>query len=142
MQNDNNRKLKKNMKNFILTLVIFFGGFTIAQAQPGGGDKEEKIEALYVAYMTKQLTLTADEAQKFWPVHAQYTNELKAISSTTNELDRQQASLNIKKKYEDRFIKILGAERTNNFFQTDGEFRKRMIDRLKKLREQRGRGNN
>ena len=127
------------MKNFILTLIIFFGGMTLAHAQPGGGgDREQKIEALYVAYITKEINLTGAEAQQFWPVHAQYSAEMKATNTNTNELERQQAGLNIKKKYQDRFIKIIGQERTNTFFKTDGEFRKRMVDRLKKLREQRG----
>ena len=110
-------------------------------AQPGGGgNKSEKVEALYVAYMTKQLNLTEDEAQKFWPIHTQYDNELKAVERNNNELERQQNALNVKKKYQDRFIKVLGADRTNEFFRNDAEFRKRMIERLKAIKEKRNDG--
>jgi hypothetical protein len=121
------------MKHFILYLFLLTG--FAAQAQPGGANREEKIYALYVAYMTRELNLTEDDAQKFWPVHAQYDNEIRAIK-IENEIDRQQAILNIKKKYQDRFIKILGADRTNNFFVKDGEFRKKLIERLKNMRQQ------
>ena len=105
----------------------------MVQAQPGRGG--EKVQALYIAYVTKQLNLTPDEAQKFWPLHAQYDNEISALSPSMNELDRQQASLNIKKKYQDRFISIIGSDRTNNFFKVDMEFRAKMIERLRKMRQ-------
>ena len=90
--------------------------------------------------MTKQLNLTEDEAQKFWPIHTQYDNELKAVERNNNELERQQNALNVKKKYQDRFIKVLGADRTNEFFRNDAEFRKRMIERLKAIKEKRNDG--
>ncbi len=121
------------MKKFILSLVIF-AGFA-AQAQPGN-DRQEKVEALYVAYMTRELNLTEEDAQKFWPVHSQFDNEIRALRMESSELDRQQAVLNIKKKYQDRFTRILGATRTNDFFVKDGEFRKKLVERLKKMRQQ------
>lgn len=123
------------MKKFLLTISIFICSVSLAQAQPDPAKREEKIQALYIAYLTQQLKFTEDEAQKFWPVHAQYDNEIKAVREDLNELDRQQATLNVKKKYQDRFIKILGADRANDFFKTDAEFRKRMIERLRKMRQ-------
>lgn len=121
------------MKKFILSLIIFAG--LAAQAQPAS-DRQEKVEALYVAYMTRELNLTGEDAQKFWPVHAQFDNEIRALKMESSELDRQQAVLNIKKKYQDRFTRILGATRTNDFFVKDGEFRKKLVERLKKMRQQ------
>ncbi len=122
------------MKKFILYALIVLGSFAgnEAYAQPGAGN--EKVEALYIAYVTRQLSLSEDEAQKFWPVHAQYENDMKGINMDQNELDRQQAMLNVKKKYQDKFTKLIGSDRTNKFFATDAEFRRRMIERLKKIR--------
>ena len=121
------------MKNLILSFLLF-AGFA-AKAQPAN-DRQQKVEALYIAYITKELKLTEDDAQKFWPVHTQYDNEIKGLKLDDSELDRQQAVLNIKKKYQDRFTRILGAERTNDFFVKDGEFRKKLVERLKKMRQQ------
>ena len=123
------------MKHILLYISIFICSINLAQAQPDPTKREEKIQALYIAYVTQQLKLTEDEAQKFWPVHAQYDNEIKAVRSDLTELDRQQAALNVKKKYQDKFIKILGADRANEFFKTDAEFRKKMIERLRKIRQ-------
>ncbi|RYF86748.1 MAG: hypothetical protein EOO03_11420 [Chitinophagaceae bacterium] len=121
------------MKHFILSLCIFAGFAT--QAQPAG-DRQQKVEALYIAYITRELKLTEDEAQKFWPVHGQFDDEIRGLKVDASELNRQQAVLNIKKKYQDRFTKILGAQRTNDFFIKDGEFRKKLVERLRKMRQQ------
>ena len=40
-------------------------------------EKRAKDQALYVAYITQQLSLTEDEAQRFWPVHKQFDDEIK-----------------------------------------------------------------
>lgn len=121
----------------LFTLLLLLCGFG-AFAQPGNNpNKEQKIQALYIAYITKELNLTEAEAQKFWPVHAQYDSEIKAVKADASELDRQQATLNIKKKYQDRFTKIIGAQRTNDFYVKDVQFRQKMIDRLRQLRQQR-----
>ena len=121
----------------LFTLLFLCLGFGAFAQQPGNPNKEQKIQALYIAYITKELNLTEAEAQKFWPVHAQYDAEIKAVKADASELDRQQAALNIKKKYQDRFSKIIGAQRTNDFYIKDGEFRKKMIDRLRQIRQQR-----
>ena len=124
------------MKHIILYIFLLCGFSVQAQPGLGGGNKEQKIEALYVAYMTRELNLTEDDAQKFWPVHKQYDDEIRGVRKETDEIERQQAVLNIKKKYQDRFIKILGANRTNDFFVKDGEFRKKLVERLKNMRQQ------
>ncbi len=136
------------MKKFILYIyfvVVAFG----ASAQTGDNarqdnpKKDEKIRALYVAYISQQLSLTPTEAEKFWPAHAQYEADLRDINKgNLNELDRQQAVLNVKKKYEGNFNKILGSERSNSFYRQDAEFRKKLTDRLKQMRQQRGNSNN
>ena len=137
----NNKRF--NMKKFILYISFLFAAFsavaqTAADDQQMNPKKEEKIKALYVAYITQQLQLTPDEAQKFWPMHAQYDADLRAVNNnSSNELDKQQAVLNVKKKYQASFTKLLGNDRSNNFYRQDGEFRKKLVDRLKQMRQQR-----
>ena len=129
------------MKNFILAVCLLLSGF-FAQAQEQRDTdpvkKEQKIKALYVAYISQELKLTEAEAQKFWPVHAEFDNEVRSVKLDLSELDRQQNVLNIKKKYEDRFTRIIGVERTNAFFRNDAEFRKKLVERLKNMRQQNG----
>ncbi len=130
------------MKRLLLITAILLGSHTITRAQtelPEGdnGVKMEKIQALYVAYITKELNLTADDAQKFWPVHAEFEKDLKGVKQDLPELERQQKILDIKKRYQDKFSRVLGSGRTENFFRKDGEFRRKLIERLKKMRQNR-----
>lgn len=121
------------MKKYLLILAIFLGSIPVLKAQddqqPQG---EERIKALYVAYITQQLNLNADEAQKFWPVHAQFETDLKAVvKPDMPELDKQQAMLNIKRKYQDNFNRIIGPNRCERFFRMDGEFKRKLLDRIR-----------
>ncbi len=126
------------MKKYILILTILLGHLSMASAQESqtGDDvtKQERIKALYVAYVTQQLAFTPDEAQKFWPVHTQFENDLKGVKKELAELDKQQARLDIKKKYQDNFNKIIGPNRCERFFRMDGEFKRKLMDRVQRQR--------
>ncbi len=117
------------MKKYLLILTFVLGGLSFAKAQEGDeGKKVQDIKALYVAYVTKQLDLTPDEAQKFWPVHTQFENDIKSVNKDLPELQKQQAYLDVKKKYQDNFSRILGASRCDRFFRMDGEFKRKLIE--------------
>ncbi len=121
------------MKKIVLILLVLLSSFSIAFAQePNDLTKQEKIRSLYVAYVTQQLQLTPDEAQRFWPVHTQFENELKTVNKDLPELPKQQARLDIKKKYHDNFNKIIGVNRCERFFRMDGEFKRKLLDRMQK----------
>jgi Skp family chaperone for outer membrane proteins len=123
------------MKKYLLILTLMLGSFSVAFAQEAEEvNRQEKIQALYVAYVTQQLQFTPDEAQKFWPVHAQFTNELKGVRKDLPELEKQQQHLNIKKKYQENFSRIIGNNRCERFFRMDGEFKRKLMDRVQKQR--------
>lgn len=128
------------MKKIVLITSIFLGSLFAATAQnePPANDvnRQEKIKALYVAYITQQLNLNEAEAQKFWPLHAQFESDIKGVKPDMPELDKQQAVLNIKKKYQENFSRILGANRCERFFKMDGEFKRKLLDKIRKQREQ------
>ena len=60
--------------------------------------------------------------------------ELKAVKKDLSELDKQQARLDIKKKYQENFNKIIGTNRCERFFRMDGEFKRKLVDRVKQQR--------
>ncbi len=127
------------MKHLILSLLFLTGSFSVAFAQdddPDPSKREQKIQALYIAYITQQLNLNEEEAQKFWPLHKQFDGELRTVDMSMPELDRQQQILNIKKKYQDRFTRILGNNRTDAFYRKDMEFRKKLVENIRQRRQQ------
>jgi hypothetical protein len=130
------------MKHILLFLTLLTGSISFAYAQEEDPDpvkREQKIQALYVAYITQQLNLSAEEAEKFWPLHKQFDSELKAVDPNMPELSRQQKILDIKKNYQNRFSKILGNSRTDDFYRKDSEFRKKLVERLRNIRQQNNR---
>lgn len=126
------------MKKYLLIFTLLLGSISMAFAQenqPGDDQaKQQKIQALYVAYVTQQLQLTPDEAQKFWPLHTQFANELKIIKPELPELVKEEARLNIKKKYQENFSKVLGNNRCERFFRMNDEFKRKLRDRLQNQR--------
>ena len=117
------------MKKYLLAILIALGAISFGNAQDGGEDQKVKdVKALYVAYVTKQLDLTPEEAQKFWPLHTQFENDLKTVKKDLPELQKQQAYLDVKKKYQDNFVRVLGANRCDRFFRIDGEFKRKLIE--------------
>jgi Spy/CpxP family protein refolding chaperone len=130
-------------KKIFLVLALISAICMTVTAQENQGDErlkgQKKIKALYVAYITQELNLTETEAQQFWPIHAGYETEIKAINEKDQpELEREEATLGVKKKFREKFIKIIGANRTDNFYKKEGEFRKKLIERLKEHRKERG----
>lgn len=128
------------MKKTLLVLLTLTSSFLAFSQNPANNNREakkEKIKALYVAFITKELNLNEDEAQKFWPVHSQYDAAFRSVNQKNlEELDREQEALNVRKSFKDKFEKILGKERTELFFKKDKEFKNKMIDRLKKNRSE------
>lgn len=126
------------MKKILLITTIFMSSLFTASAQDdqaaNDNNRQEKIKALYVAYITQQLSLTEAEAQKFWPLHAQFETDIKTVKPDLPELEKQQAVLNIKKKYQDNFNRILGPKRCERFFKMDGEFKRKLLDKIRKQR--------
>jgi hypothetical protein len=124
------------MKKFLLIATVLISSIFVARAQdnqPGDETKrQEKLKALYIAFITEKLELTSDEAQKFWPAHTQFENEIKSVNKDLPELEKQQAILNVKKKYQDNFNRIIGPKRCERFFRMDGEFKRKLLDRIRK----------
>ena len=123
------------MKKNLLILTLLLGSFSAVKAQNDQPvdetKKQEKIKALYVAYISQQLELNPEEAQKFWPVHTQFETELKGVKPDMPELEKQQTILNIKKRYQNNFNRILGPRRCERFFRMDGEFKHKLLERIR-----------
>ncbi|MEO6546678.1 MAG: hypothetical protein ABIN94_01715 [Ferruginibacter sp.] len=126
-------------KFYILLISLGIAAFAFAQDEIPANKKQEEIEALKIAFISKELNLTPDEAQKFWPVYNQYSRELKlTIKDDVDVLDRDEKVLNLRKSYREQFTKILGVDRMNRVFNAEGRFRQLLI---KSMRNQHNKAN-
>ena len=116
------------MKKFVLITLLAFGSFWVT-AQRG-----EKIQALKIAFITQKLGLSAEEAQRFWPVYGQYENDMKSIlgdNPNVDVIETEEKVVNIRKKYRPEFANIVGQDRTNRLFIAEREFRGVLLQHLK-----------
>lgn len=129
-----------------------------AVAQPG--DKREDIESMKIAFLTRRLSLTPEEAKKFWPVYNQFSEELKAIREARNkaaknvkdnfeqmtdkdiekvvdgEITYRQQELDVLKKYNLQFKQTLPMRKVALLYRAEEDFKKELLDRIKERREQ------
>ena len=125
------------MKKILFFLIVTFIGISAVKAQASAEDadgtkRQEKLQALYVAFITDKLQLSSTEAQAFWPVHNDFDREIKAVGMDLSELKREELILNIKKKYEPKFSKVLvDPKRVDRLFKLNGEFRRKLLERIR-----------
>lgn len=112
------------MKPFLF--ILFFFTFSAGVfAQDGKLKEGGKLEAYKIAYLTKKLNLSVEEAQKFWPIYNNYMHEIREVKRQHNRLDEiafEERVVNVRKKYKNEFGHALTDERVNQFFKADKEF--------------------
>jgi hypothetical protein len=125
------------MKKIFTLMIALLGltGFAVAQEQQPDPKQEEKIQALEIAFISRKLDLTPEEAQKFWPIYNDYKKEVRQVSiaekNNPRQLEAEQKVLDVRKKYSDRFVGVIGQPRMNKFFQAEKEFRGVLLNQLK-----------
>lgn len=129
-------------KLYLVAAFLGFVFFAKAQENSESSKKQQDIEALKVAFISRELKLTPDEAQKFWPVYNQYSNELKGVvQDDQGVIERDEKVLNLRKKYRDEFTRVLGPQRMNRLYNAEGRFRQILIKAIKNQRLQRNNTN-
>jgi Spy/CpxP family protein refolding chaperone len=134
------------MKRYLLLVFGFLPVLVLGQDNEPtrSGTEAKKIQAMEVAYMTKELNLTPEEAQRFWPVFNKYRDEMRSVlnnRNTTDQLERQQQALDLRKRYRNEFSRILTQERANRVFSSEDQFRQ-MVRREFQKRQMERRGTN
>ncbi len=111
-------------KLYFLLAFLTITGLANAQEEQASAKKQADIEALRVAFISKELALKPEEAEKFWPLYSQYSQELKTTrNENPDALVREEKVLNLKKHYQESFTKILGGQRVNSMYNAEGKFR-------------------
>lgn len=91
------------MKKSIITLFILF--LSVASfSQNERQEKEDKIKALKIAYLTENLDLSTTEAQKFWPIYNTYEEQQQSVRS---EYHNKKRDINIDALTETEAQKLL-----------------------------------
>jgi heterodisulfide reductase subunit B len=144
-----------------LSMVMVPARYAVAQdaAQEDAAAKQDKIKALELLYISRELDLTSQEAEKFWPVYKKYSKEVNELlaerkrkakelkgqprtdaiaeEALDKELGYERRMLEIKTRYKQEFMKILPARKVGNIYRSEREFRAMMIRQLKERKDNR-----
>jgi len=135
-------------------------------AQDKQGNRKDRIETMHIAYLSEKLNLTSAEAEKFWPVYNQYKaeqdqlrkerqNDVQSVKQAggidnmsdadvqkliANETDFETRQLDLRKKYVAKFQDVISARKVAKFFISEDEFKRYLLNQLRKRRGQNGGG--
>ena len=138
------------MKNIILVLAISLTSFNMGYAQKNA-KKSARIEANKIAFITKSLQLTPDEAKVFWPVYDQYQIKVNEIKSNfrkekklsemsdselekwiDNRLIMESVLLDEKKAYLAQLKNVIPIRKIGRLFKAEKRFRKKLLKEVRK----------
>lgn len=125
---------------------------------------KDKIQAARVAYITDQLQLTPQEAEKFWPIYREFAERRKALRQQLKDakqnptpdqnqeqnsqaaLDAQfkikQQELDLEKDYSGRLLKVISAQKLRTLPDAERRFRQMILDQIQRRQLQQERRQN
>lgn len=128
----------------IAAICIFSIGFSAnAQSDP-------ELKSIKIALLTERMNLTSQQSEKFWPVYNHYESEMKVVwremrqlrekgdagNNSKQAVDRLQQleedRVKIRGKYKDAFLKVINANQLASMYAAESEFKKMLVERLKK----------
>ena len=124
-------------------------GTVLPQDPPSGSDRwpnREEIESLKEAYMIRELGLTPEESQKFWPLYNQYWEERAQLGDKRRKVTRKiretnagdaeinefikymKEEIDIYEKYIPRFKEIIPASKVAKMFTSEEGFKRQLLN--------------
>ena len=116
----------RNVISLLFVLLFAVSGFAQPKQKPS-----ERIDAMKVAYLTKKLELTSDEAEKFWPVYNDYQDKRDALREELLKAKRKVKNGDPNTLTDADYEAYLQAEIT--YQQKDAELLKDFIGRVRKV---------
>lgn len=150
-----NIKMKKEIIILLSGIVLFLNVSVNAQNKPSHKDRMEKYRAEKVSFLSTQLDLTPEEAEKFWPIYNQMESERWEAQKARRELENKvkEAEENLSDKevikltrefsgsmqkegellasYNEKLLKVLPPKKVLNLYKTENEFRMYMIKKYR-----------
>lgn len=125
---------------------------------------QEKINSLRIAYLTEKLGLTSEQAEKFWPVYREFSQERMKLRNEFREAQKgvdpehpdpkkqqelvdlglkiKQRELDLEKDYSGRLMKVISAQQVLNLRKAEQDFRALLQNQIQQRRLQQQRKEN
>ena len=137
-----------------IALALLVSGLVFGQPEKGKKPNKEKIKAMKIGYITEKLSLTSDEAQKFWPIYNEFDDKMDAIHKEIRSIHKKgvsiddmsdaevekmvsthtnlrQKELDIQKEYLNKFIAVLPIKKVAKLYKAEQDFKRDLLQKIK-----------
>jgi len=141
-----------NIKTILnISFLLLISITSICAQKQGKGQGGQRLHAQMVAYLTNELSLTPQEAEKFWPVYNEYKtkereikrasiptkpiaqmNETEASNYLNTSIDAEAKEVELKRNYIREFRKILPAVKVAKLQTAERGFKRELIKKISK----------
>ncbi|RPD47941.1 hypothetical protein DNI29_10940 [Hymenobacter sediminis] len=139
--------MKYLLRCFLVVLVLM-ATHTASFAQT---NRLSQLENAKIAYITEKISLTQDQAQKFWPMYNDFTTKRRDLNRRTRQLrttrpdalsdqqirenlnqamDLRQQEVKLEKEYLDKFEKVLSIRQVGQLYAAERDFTREVIKRV------------
>ncbi len=151
------------MKKIIILGLYLISGLMAMGQDPVDADPipqdpqvQEKIKNLRIAYISDKLGLTPDQAEKFWPVYREFSDQRRGIRQEMIEARKQiktdnpdpakqeelvklgltlkQRELDLEKTYSERLLRVISAQQILNLRKAEGDFQRIVLEQVQQRR--------
>ncbi|MBX0289140.1 hypothetical protein K3G63_01750 [Hymenobacter sp. HSC-4F20] len=142
--------MKYLLRSFLVLMLLAVAP-VFSFAQTGRAERLSQLENAKIAYLTDKISLTQDQAQKFWPVYNDFTNKRRELNrrmrqlritnpdaltdqqireNLTQAMDLRQQEVKLEKDYLDKFQKVLSIRQVGKLYAAEREFTREVIKRV------------
>ncbi|MBL7877116.1 MAG: hypothetical protein JNL53_15725 [Cyclobacteriaceae bacterium] len=151
------------MKKLIILGFYLLGAISAIAQEPAEADlvvqdpkAQEKIKNLRIAYISDKLGLTPEQAEKFWPVYREFSDQRREIRQEMIDARKQMATdkpdqaqqeqlvklglalrqreLDLEKTYSERLMRVITAQQILNLRKAEGDFQRLILEQVQQRR--------
>jgi hypothetical protein len=147
--------MKRGFITFIALAVFFIPQAFAQNINQNKNPNLEKLNAYKIAFFTRRLNLTSQEAEKFWPVYNEFQDKRNAVQIERQKLNRnfnqneltmtdkelteagdKQIALQVQEaglaqEYHKKFKEILSPSKVIKLYQAENQYRLQLLNELK-----------
>jgi len=122
--------------------------------------RDSRMEAKRIGYITEELDLSAEEAQKFWPIYNDFQDEMKELKKKSKEdgkrdiefndaegeaflnqiFDKEQKVLDLKRMYYSKMESAISKAKIAKLYTLERRFRDKVYSSLKRRMKEKHKG--
>ena len=147
--------IREILRTGIIQLIFIFLSLALFAQNGPRKDQKEKIEEVKIAFITKELDLSPDEAKSFWPIYNEMEDKMRAErkvrrkagkslkdnfesmsdaeiqSKTTEILDSEIKEAQLKKEYTEKIASAIGYKKATKLLSLEQRFKRELLQKLK-----------